>query len=185
MIQIDKTDLDFKRTLLLEEAHKLKTLSDLMAINNDPLIRVISGMPGHVQGNWGISFIQTCVNNVDTIGAKLMPDKYIKSEFKWTDDMLSLWQQMDGRCKKGRPVAGDLVVMHYVKHNRLIMSGQLGIITKVNPDLTVHTLEASLISQFENEPLSSQVPGIHDRLRTSKGTARMRVLGYFSPWTDR
>jgi hypothetical protein len=184
MIQIQLSNLDFKRSLMLQEAHKLKRLNDQMGSANDALIRALVGMHNEVKGNLGVAFIQECVASVDALGSSLDPN-YVPCAMKWTDDMLSMWQGLDGRCKKLRPVPGDLVIMHHVKHNKLIMSGQLGIIMHVNKDLTVDTLEASMISQFEEEAVSSQTVGIHNRLRTPKGTSKMRVLGYFSPWIDR
>lgn len=184
MINVDGSMLDFKRHLLLDQALYLKEVNDTLKGQNDPLIRGISNREGYQKGNWGISFVQHCVERVDELGKKLKKD-WIPSNLQWTDDMVKLWQNTDRRNKKPRPAPGDIVIMHYVKHNQLVASGQLGIIVGINSDLTVRTLEGSITSHFENEPVYLQVPGIHERLRAFKGTARMKVLGYISPWIDR
>ena len=177
--------LDKKRAMLLDEARKLKSLNDMMGSNNEYLVRAITAHHEYSKGNWGLSFIQHCVKNVDETGKSLFGKDYKECNLKWTDNMLEFWQGLDKRNKKGRPVPGDLVIMHHVKNNQLVTSGQLGIIVNVNRDLTVNTLEGGIVSHFEQEPITQQRIGIHERLRTSKGTARMRVLGYLSPWIDK
>lgn len=174
--------LDLKRQLLVDEACKLKHIDTILGEDRELLVRgIVSDMN---ESNWDIAFVQHCVREVEKICDRLEIE-HIPSEFTWKDKTLEMWMDMDRRYRKQRASVGDIVIMHYVKHGKLLTSGQVGIITNVNQNLTVDTLEGNVVSQFEDIPLYQQNVGIHRKLRTSKGTARMRVLGYFSPWLDR
>lgn len=174
--------LDLKRKFLVDEACKLKHIDTLLGEDREKLVRGI--VRDTNESNWDIAFVQYCIKEAEKICDNLGIE-HQHSEFNWKDKTLEMWMDMDRRYRKQRASVGDIVIMHYVKHGKLLTSGQVGIITNVNQNLTVNTLEGNVISQFEDIPLYQQNVGIHRKLRSSKGTAKMRVLGYFSPWLDR
>lgn len=174
--------LDLKRKLLVDEACKLKKIDGLLGEARETLARGIT--EDQDEPNWDLAFVKFCINEVEKACDNLGIE-HKKSEFNWKDKTLDMWMDMDRRYRKQRASVGDIVIMHYVKHGQLLTSGQIGIITEVNQNLTVQTLEGGVVSQFEDVPIHQQHMGIHRKLRTSKGTAKMRVLGYFSPWLDR
>lgn len=182
MINFNGSMLDLKRILLAEEAKKLFELQEKG--EGGFLLRTITGDPEFYGQNWGICFLQQCIKNADDIGRALFPE-WKDADLVFDDDMLKFWQNMDRRYRKLKPAPGDLVIMHYVKQNKLLNSGQIGIIVGTERNLSVRTLEGGVISQFDDEPIASQKDGIRERLRSSKGTAKMRVLGYLSPWMER
>ena len=179
-----KEILKFKRRMLVEEAKTLFRLQELGKEGDEYLMRSIIRDEDFVKGNFPIAFVEHCIKKVDLVCEEVVED-YKKCDLKFQDNILEFWQGMDRRCKKKRPEVGDIVVMHYMKHNRLLTSGQFGIIVEVNRDLTFKTIEGNVISQFEDEPINTQTAGIKSRDRLPRGTNKMRVLGYFSPWIDR
>jgi hypothetical protein len=176
--------LKFKKKMIAEEAKSLLRLQEKGEKGNEFLMRSIIKDQDFVEGNFPIAFVQYCIKKVDSVCSEVIKD-YKSCELEFQNNMIEFWQRIDRRTRKKKPEIGDLVVMHNMKHNKLLTSGQFGIIVEVNKDSSFKTIEGSIISQFEEEAFTSQYAGVRLRERSPKGSSKMRVLGYFSPWIDR
>ncbi len=183
MININKTILDIKREMLMIEAEALLALQK-QGDGSEYILRSIIADPSIPTQNWGIAFIQHCVNMVDKKMNALLPELNHNSETILTDKVIRTWQKIDRRCRRLRPVPGDIMVMNYVKQGKSIESGQYALIMDVIPGEGIRMLEGGIVSSFDEMPVYSQKNEIRERIRSPKGTPKMRTIGCFSIWKD-
>lgn len=183
MIQINETILDIKRKMLVMEAESLLDWQK-RGDGDEYLLRTIISDPSIQTQNWGIAFIQHCINTVDKKMNLLFPDLRQDSETILTDKVVHTWQKIDRRCRRLRPIVGDIMVMNYIKQGRRIESGQYAIITDIIPGEGIRMLEGGIVSQFDDLPVYSQKNEIRERIRSPKGTSKMKTVGCFSIWRD-
>jgi hypothetical protein len=180
-----KEVLKFKRAMLVEEAKSMATLQEGGERGDDFLMRSMVRTGGIGKGNFSIAFVEHCIRKVDNVSESFIDD-YKRSESIFDDNVIKFWQSLPRASKYRQPHVGDIAIFHHNdRRGKLITSGQFAIITEVNRDLSFKTIEGNVVSQFEDEATTSQYNGIRSRIRHTKGTSKMNVLGYFSPWIER
>jgi hypothetical protein len=93
-----------------------------------------------------------------------------------------MWQNMDRKYKKLKPERGDIILGHHVKHDSLVTHGFLSIITSVDQNLLMNTIEGCTINPYDEEPKHSQYNGLRRKQRVLNTKGKSRILGVFTPW---
>lgn len=178
---MSESTLARKQKLLILEAKRLQEFDELLKEDSEILIRNMLEDEGADTKILSLDFIRRITNSVDDYCDEFYPVNR-RSMIEWQDDVFKTWYSIDPRQKRLRPEPGCIAVMHYFKHGKILTSGQLAVVTKVNSNIDFETIEGNNINSFEGASRASQRLGINKRVRTPRGTAKIGVLGYVVPW---
>lgn len=89
--------------------------------------------------------------------------------------VLTFWNHTDARLKHSTPQPGFFIVWNFVGTT----SGHMGVVSDVIDTNYAHTVEGNTSNQ---SAVDREGDGVYPRVRSIKGSAKMKVLGFIDPW---
>jgi hypothetical protein len=182
-----KVDLDWlriKKEILIFEAEKLFDIQNKSnATDHSYLLRHIVDGPKEIKGNLPFTFVDKCIKATDDIFELLKLEKpHERCDIKFNTHVIDFWHNLNKKHKRTVPERGDIIVGSYNRQDRILPNGFLGIIKSVDANLDMEIIEASVINNYDDDPVYRQFDGIKIKTRALSGRSKSKILGVFSPW---
>lgn len=183
-MNVDLDWLRIKKEMLVFEAEKLFDIQrQSNATDHTYLLRHIADGPEKIKGNLPFTFVQRCIKATDDIFELLKMEKpHERCEIELNTNVIEFWKNLNKKYKRIVPEKGDIIVGAYNKKDTIIEGGFLGIIKSVDANLDMEIIEASVINNYDDEPVFRQFNGIKLKTRALSGRGKSKILGVFSPW---
>lgn len=118
---------------------------------------------------WCAAFVQYCVSSVAN-------RNNLEISLAASELCYNLWHNTPKRCRLKGPVPGSIIIWNYPGTQR----GHTGIVHSVMPDGLINTIEGNTGDPREGADKSFR--GVFPKIRSSKGSEGMVVLGYINPF---
>ena len=183
-MKVDLEWLKIKKEILIFEAEKLLEIQNKSSsTDHSYFLRHIADGPENIKGNLPFTFVNRCVKATDDIFELLKMEKpHERCDIKLNTNVMQFWQDLNKKYKKTFPQRGDIIVGNYNKGNKIVSEGFVGIIKSVDANLNMEIIEASVVNNYDDEPLSRQFDGLKVKIRPLSGKSKSKILGVFSPW---
>jgi hypothetical protein len=183
-MRVDLEWLKIKKEILIFEAEKLFNIQKKSnAIDHTYLLRHIAEGPEKIKGNLPFTFVDKCIKATDDIFDLLKMEKpHERCDIELNSNIVDFWHNLNKKYKRTVPARGDIIVGTYNKQDRLTTNGFMGIIKSVDANLNMEIIEASVVNNYDDEPLHKQFDGIKIKIRALSGKTKSKILGVFSPW---
>lgn len=97
-----------------------------------------------------------------------------------SEHCLTVWNNTDKSRRKAKPSKGDIVIWQYYKNGKATASGHTGVVLEVLKDgLRMTTIEGNT---GPGNNVVREGDGVYKKVRTQKGSATMKVVGFLSPF---
>ena len=124
---------------------------------------------------WCLAFVQHCAKETDK-EIPGNPNKLVK-----TEHCMTLWNKAPKECKLDKPEIGSVMLWQYFKDGKATTSGHAGIVTAINADGTVDTIEGNT---GPGKDVVREGDGVYRKRRAIKGSPAMQVKGWVKPWPE-
>lgn len=120
---------------------------------------------------WCMCFVQYCLEEVEK---KLQKNHGVFP----SEHCLTVWNGTHPSMKHSSPQPGDIVIWQYFKNGKATASGHTGIVLSVN-DTKMVTVEGNTGPGLE---VVREGDGVYKKVRSIKGSAKMKVVGFIRPF---
>lgn len=130
-----------------------------------------------VQESWCLSFVQYCVKKTDKeLGGN-------ENKLANTEHVLTLWRNTPKELRLAQPEEGSIMCWEHYKNGVATGLGHCGVVSKVNRNGTVDTVEGNT---SDGSGIVRNGDGVYARNRsiTSSVNSTMKVLGWLKPWAE-
>lgn len=162
------------KSRLVEVAQSFVGTKEATGNNDGPQVEAFQkAVDGKAQGEpWCMAFVQFCVQQVDRESAIEWDRDYLAD----TESCLIAWNKSPDEARSFAPGPGKIVI--WAKDDGS-GKGHTGIVTSVNDDGTLNTVEGNT-SSGTGDPRDGD--GVYARRRDPVKMGSLVVLGYLDPW---